>query len=95
MLEQDKMTTDDLKALLRKGPYTDSGGYPIYFVMDDGEPMSFDAVLDNYKLVLSAIRRKDNNGWRAVCADINWEDELYCAHTNERIESAYDNSDHN
>lgn len=80
----------DLKAALRHGKYAWPGGYPCYFIADDGEALSFEAVLENYRLVLRAVREQNNNGWRVVAVDINYEDEdLFCAHTNERIPSAY------
>jgi len=61
-------------------------------VTHDGEALSFEAVRENYRDVLSATKYRDNNGWRIVGIDVNWEDEnLYCAHTGNRIESAYGN----
>lgn len=84
------MNTQKLKQALRDGPYTWPGGYPKYFVASDGEALSFAAVLAEFKQVLYSIRHKLNDGWRVVGVDVNWEDpELYCAHTGERIESAY------
>lgn len=79
----------DLKNALRRGPYA-PGRYPCYFIADDGEPLSFEAVRENYKLVLRAVREQNNNGWRVVGVDINYEDEdLICAHTYKHIPSAY------
>lgn len=84
-----------LKEVLRNGPYAWPGGYPLYFIAADGEALSFQAVRENLKEVMRATcfpyYGKD---WRIVGADINWEDEhLYCAHSNERIPSAYGESD--
>jgi hypothetical protein len=80
----------DLKNALRHGPYTQLGGYPTYFITDDGEAMSYKAVRENYKLVLRAVREQNNDGWRVIYMDVNWgEYDLYCAHTGEKIESAY------
>ena len=84
------MNTKQFKDFLRAGPYAWPGGYPMFFIMDDGEPLSFAAACDNVKLILRAIREHSRDGWRVAGVDINWEDEaLYCAHTGERIESAY------
>lgn len=84
------MNTQELKQALRDGPYAWPGGYPKYFVASDGEALSFAAVRAEFKQVLNSTRYKLNDGWRVVGVDINWEDpELYCAHTGERIESAY------
>lgn len=84
------MTTTELKTTIRDGKYAWPGGYPKYFIMDDGEAMSFDSVKENYRLVLDSVKHKHNDGWRVVGVDINWEyDNLYCCHSGERIESAY------
>lgn len=71
--------------------YAWPGGYPLYLVMCDGESMSIDAARENYKLICRAYITGDyRDSWAAYDADINYEDEnLYCAHTNKKIESAY------
>lgn len=87
------MTLKDIKARLRAGPYAWPGGYPKYFVMADGEAMSFEAVKSAWKEVCrSHLRPNDRWSWDFLVAgcEINWEDaELICCHTNKRIESAY------
>lgn len=84
------MTTKMLKKHIRDGKYAWPGGYPKYFICSDGEALSYDAVLENYKEILYAVRHSDSSGWHVVGCDINWEDEyLYCAHTGEKIECAY------
>jgi hypothetical protein len=71
-------------------PYVWPGGYPRYFVCDDGEALSFRAARENCRLILEAIRDQDRSGWHIVGCDVNWEDgDLVCAHTNDPIESAY------
>lgn len=81
----------DLRSTLRAGSFVWPGGYPLYFITDDGEELSFDAVRENIREVISAIRRRDSTGgWRVIACDVNWEDsEMVCAHTGQRIESAY------
>lgn len=84
------MNTQELKQALRDGPYAWPGGYPKYFVTSDGEALSFAAVRAEFRQVMNAVRHRLNDGWRVISVDINWENpELYCAHTGERIESAY------
>ncbi len=86
------MTLAEIKTALRAGPYAWPGGYPVYFVTSDGAALSFDAVKQEWRNVVQAhlcpgYRR---SGWFIAAYDINWEDpELYCDHTNQRIESAY------
>ena len=71
-------------------PYAWPGGYPRYFVTDDGAALSFKAAKQERRNILEAIRDQDHSGWRVTGCDINWEDpSLYCDHTGERIESAY------
>ena len=84
------MTTQELKKHIRSGRYAWPGGYPKYFVMNDGEAMSFDAVQEKFRLVWDSVKHKRNDGWRAVACDINWEDaNLYCCDSGEKIEVAY------
>jgi hypothetical protein len=83
-------TAADVKAALRAGPYAWPGGYPLFFVAADGEALSFNAVRDNLREVLPAMSQPWDRSWRVVNVDINYEDpELCCAHTGERIPSAY------
>lgn len=81
----------DLKATLRAGGHAWPGGYPLHFVTADGAALSFDTVRREFRLVVDAVRRRDNaGGWRVIGCDVNWEDDsLTDAHTGERIESAY------
>jgi len=71
------------------GPYAWPGGYPLYFVMADGEAMSFKACRAECKRILDGMANGDRE-WTPVALEINYEDgSLYCCHSNERIESAY------
>lgn len=80
----------DLKQSLRNGPYAWPGGYPMYFITDDGAALSFDCVTENYKLVLDAVKHQYANGWCVVAIEINFEDcELVCSHSGKPIECAY------
>jgi hypothetical protein len=83
-------TVADVKAALRYGPYAWPGGYPLYFLTDDGEALSFAAVRDEFRQIAQVIQDHDNSGWRVVGCDINYEDQdLYCAHSGAQIEAAY------
>lgn len=67
--------------------YAWPGGYPIYYLMQDGETMCPKCANENRHLDEGA---QDHSGWHVVGQDINWEDpEMFCCHCNERIESAY------
>jgi hypothetical protein len=81
----------DFRKAMRHGPYAWPGGYPLYFVLHDGESLSFKAARENVRSILrSLVDPVDCGGWRPVAFEINWEDsELRCVHTGERIESAY------
>ncbi len=85
---------------LENGPYAWPGGYPLYFVMADCEALSFKAAQENISYLLEAFEQIEDvdptyldrfaDQWLPVAVEINWENnELYCAHTNELIESAY------
>lgn len=87
-------TVADFDAQLQAGAYAWPGGYPLYFVVSDGEAMSFEYAKANADLIRAAIA---DNGkdywqaeWRVIGCEVNWEDaSLYCCGNNKRIESAY------
>lgn len=82
--------TRDLAAAFRNGPFSSIGGYPLFFLTSDGEALSHAAVRENYRAIAASTREGMHDGWCVVGHCVNWEDpELYCAHTGERIESAY------
>jgi allophanate hydrolase subunit 1 len=86
----DIKTVHDLRRALRAGPYAWPGGYPLYFVADDAQALSFRTVRENLRRVLESVAYRENDGWRVVAIEVNYEDnELVCAHTGEPIESAY------
>ena len=71
-------------------PYAWPGGYPRFFITNDGEALSFDAAKENQALIIDSIANKHNDDWQVIGCDINWEDNsLYCADTGKRIKSAY------
>jgi hypothetical protein len=72
------------------------GGYPQYIVMADGEALSIAAARSEFGLIARATLFSERRDcWRAEGVQVNWEDtQLYCAHTNEKIESAYGNDEH-
>lgn len=83
-------TTKHLKNQLRAGDVAWPGGYPLFFITDDCQALSFEAVRDNLKSVIHSMRHQINDGWRIIGCEANWEDaSLFCAHTSKRIESAY------
>jgi hypothetical protein len=74
---------------LRDGKYA-SGSYPKFWLVSDGETLSYAACLANCGTIARAIRDGSRDGWRVVACDVNWEDPaMFCADTGERIESAY------
>jgi hypothetical protein len=83
-------TLSDFRRAMRHGPYAWPGGYPCYFVTSDGAALSFDAARNNRRLIIDSIVNRVDDGWRIVGMDINWEDDqLYCDHSNDKIEAAY------
>lgn len=65
------------------------GGYPMFYVMGDGEALCPQCVQSNAAQIQSAGEYSDSS-WDVVGASINWEDsELTCDHCGLRIESAY------
>lgn len=83
-------TPSDFRRILKAGPYTFPGCYPVYFVCSDGEALSFADARENAALICSAIRDRDRGGWRVIGAEINWDDpSLFSSHSGEKIPAAY------
>lgn len=90
-MSSDIKTVYDFLDALENGPYAWPGGYPIYFVMSDGEALSFNTANEKQDLIIAALEDGDKTGgWMVIGADINWEDDdLIDAHSGEKIECAY------
>ena len=84
-------TVSDLKDALRQGKFSSIGSYPLFFLTSDGETLSWESVRENFRECIQAIKDGNNwEGWLIVGHDVNWEDaSMFCAHSGERIESAY------
>ena len=84
-------TVARFKQDLLDGEFAWPGGYPTYFLLSDGEALSYDAARDNEDQIVDSIASKDDNsGWRVIGKEVNWEDaDLYCSDTGDRIPSAY------
>lgn len=73
-----------------RNPYAWPGGYPKYFIMEDGGALSINSARENFSEIVSSHLLGIKDGWMVAGVDINWEDaELCCDHSNELIESAY------
>lgn len=83
----------EFRAAMRQGPYAWPGGYPLFWLMADGEACAFDVAKTERRAFLEALRDRDirpRDSWLPVALEVNWEDsELVCAHTGKPIESAY------
>lgn len=78
-----------LKATIRAGKYSFPGGYPLFLLADDGAPICFDCAREDFRELCHAMRHKENNGFRIVACEINYEDlDCQCAHCGNRIECA-------
>jgi hypothetical protein len=86
-------TVEQFDNQLSYGAYAFPGFYPLYFLMSDGEAMSFESAKKNADQIREAIATKSNDGWRVVAVDVNWERVLYCCDSGKQIESAYDSID--
>lgn len=89
-------SVEDFKSALRAGEHTSIGGYPLYFVMGDGEPLSFESARENFRELVAAFQTRYHSAWRVAMCDVNYEDaNLYCSHSGKRIPSAYAEDDAN
>lgn len=81
--------TEALKNFIR-APFVFPGGYPLQMVMADGESVCHKCAKENFALILRATRENDRSEWAVMVIGINWEStDIYCAHCNAAIESAY------
>lgn len=73
--------------------YAWPGGYPLYIIAHDGEALSVEAARAEWAQICRDTidaEKYGAAGWAIAGADINYEDDnLYCCHTNEKIECAY------
>ena len=70
--------------------YAWPGGYPIFYLMGDGETMCPACVVANRSEIENADEFLSDGSWVVTGQDINWEDpSMFCCHCSNRIESAY------
>ena len=83
-------TTKEVKTAIRSGPYAWPGGYPLFFIADDGDTICYRCARNEWRYICDSITHNIRDGWMIIANEINWEcDQLFCANCNERIESAY------
>jgi len=92
-------TSRDLRIALAEGLRTSLGGYPLLWLMSDGECICPKCARNNRALLRLAMRDKRTTGycdrdWLPVAIDVHWEGApIQCAHCNGLIESAYGEPD--
>jgi hypothetical protein len=81
----------DFRRAVRNGPYAWPGGYPLFWLMSDGEACAFSIAKTERRYMLEALANPSpHDDWRPIALEVNWEDtNLICAHTGQLIESAY------
>ena len=87
-----RQQADQLKNLMRTGPYSDIGGYPLAAIMQDGSCICHDCVKSDFKLILRTTLwpQELRDPWAIAGVDVNWENNaLYCDDCGEQIKSAY------
>jgi hypothetical protein len=75
-------------------PYAWPGGYPTYFICDDGSTLCHACARAERRQILGALVDSSTKDWRVIGLDINYEDDLVCDHCYQQIESAYGEKDH-
>jgi len=84
------MTLQLVKHHLREGQFAWPGGYPLFFVLQDGCALCFGCARKEFRQIVWDHKHHCNTGWKVAAVDANWEDpSLYCDHCSKRIESAY------
>jgi hypothetical protein len=82
------MTRKEFFASLREGRCTSVGTYPKYWILGDGDVISYSEARRGAARIGRAITRQEK--WAPSRVEVNWENpDLYCDWSGERIESAY------
>lgn len=83
-----------LRATIRNG--NNSMGYPLYLIFGDGEACCFDCAKKEYPRIARDMKEGFDSSFQIVACEVNYEDEnLFCAHCNNKIASAYGENDGN
>ena len=84
-----------LKEMIRSGGYAWPGAYPTFALMCDGGVLCYKCCKDNFREIVNSTNARDvRSGWCCEGVDVNYEDDdMFCDHCNEHIESAYGSSD--
>lgn len=85
------MKSHEFRRALKEGRYTSLGSYPIFYATSDGAALCPGCAKEERAQICLAILTSDTRGgWHVFGYDVNWQDpDFYCGHCNERIESAY------
>lgn len=86
------VSLSNLKKILRSGQYSWPGGYPLYFIMGDGEPASHAGIRSEWKRICRAYLNQTSydREWIVEAYEVNWENaDLICCITDQPIEAAY------
>lgn len=83
------MTVTDFFESIRAGAFTSLGGYPKFWLMDDGDCLCHACAKSECFAIGRSIRDNAHDGWKVEAVDVNWESEMWCGNCNETIESAY------
>ena len=80
---------EKVKAFIRM-PYAWPGGYPLFAWFNDGDVCCKECAKSEFRQIIADTKADDNCGWNIKGVDVNWEQpDLYCAHCDQPIESAY------
>lgn len=86
----ERMTVAAFDAALANGAYAWPGGYPLRFVMDDGESLCFPCAKREAKLIRESLADDVRDGWKPAACEVLWEGAAEsCSHCGALIESAY------
>lgn len=86
--------TSTFKMVLRNGPYAWPGGYPLYFIDDDGDTYCFKCIHADRRDHIRRLRPRNEDErvmfWKVAAIEVNWEDtSLECYDCGAHIQSAY------
>lgn len=77
----------ELKASLRNGKYAWPGGYTVFYLCYDGEPLCFDCVKKEIRKVFYSMMHEVYDGWHIYGADLrdHYGDPIICDHCGHEV----------
>lgn len=88
-------SVQDFRRAVRMGPYAWPGGYDIFAITSDGGTLCADCMARERRVIVDAIARKDDSGWRVLAVDCtaNTDSGVDCDNCGRTVQEAWREDD--